>query len=182
MRPDRAMAYEACAGAQEGESGNYRDGNYGAGCGATVGKFAGMDYCMKSGIGSFAVQVGELQVGAVVAVNALGDIYDWKTGQKIAGLLAEDKKSFRSTEELMCASTEVIENKFTGNTTIGVVITNGKFSKSSLCKIDRHGSRRLRPLHPARAYDGGRGTASTPSLWEPYPPIRILPAPWQPRS
>ena len=100
-----------------------------------MGKFAGMDYCMKSGIGSFAVQVGELQVGAVVAVNALGDIYDWKTGQKIAGLLAEDKKSFRSTEELMCASTEVIENKFTGNTTIGVVITNGKFSKSSLCKI-----------------------------------------------
>ena len=70
-----------------------------------------------------------------MAVNALGDIYDWKTGQKIAGLLAEDKKSFRSTEELMCTSTEVIENKFTGNTTIGVVITNGKFSKSSLCKI-----------------------------------------------
>ena len=51
---------------------NYRDGNFGAGCGATVGKFAGMDYCMKSGIGSYAVQIGELQVGAVVAVNALG--------------------------------------------------------------------------------------------------------------
>ena len=151
VRPDRAMAYEACVRAQEGESGNYRDGNYGAGCGATVGKFAGMDYCMKSGIGSFAVQVGELQVGAVVAVNALGDIYDWKTGQKIAGLLAEDKKSFRSTEELMCASTEVIENKFTGNTTIGVVITNGKFSKSSLCKIagmahDGY-ARSIRPVH-----------------------------------
>ena len=48
-RPDRDMGYEACANAQKG---NYRDGNYGAGCGATVGKIASMDFCMKSGIGS----------------------------------------------------------------------------------------------------------------------------------
>ncbi len=123
IRPDKAMGYEACINAEKDGTGNYRDGNYGAGCGATVGKFAGMDYCMKSGIGSYALQIGELQVGAVVAVNALGDIYDWKTGQKIAGLLAENKKSFRSTEELMYASTKVVENKFTGNTTIGVVLT-----------------------------------------------------------
>ena len=45
-RPDRDMGYEACINAQKG---NYRDGNYGAGCGATVGKIAGMDFCMKSG-------------------------------------------------------------------------------------------------------------------------------------
>lgn len=45
-RPDRDMGYEACANAQKG---NYRDGNYGAGCGATVGKIASMDFCMKSG-------------------------------------------------------------------------------------------------------------------------------------
>ena len=90
IRPDKAMGYDACLRAEENGTGNYRDGNFGAGCGATVGKFAGMDYCMKSGIGSYAVQIGELQVGAVVAVNALGDIYDWKTGKKIAGLLAEN--------------------------------------------------------------------------------------------
>ena len=110
-----------------------------------------MDYCMKSGIGSYALQIGELQVGAVVAVNALGDIYDWKTGQKIAGLLAENKKSFRSTEELMYASTKVVENKFTGNTTIGVVLTNGKFHKTSLCKIASMAhdgfARSIRPVH-----------------------------------
>src|SRR5699024_14562 len=131
IRPDKAMGYEACINAEKDGTGNYRDGNYGAGCGATVGKFAGMDYCMKSGIGSYALQIGELQVGAVVAVNALGDIYDWKTGQKIAGLLTEDKKAFRSTEDLMYASTKVVENKFTGNTTIGVILTNGKFHKAS---------------------------------------------------
>ena len=61
-RPDAAMAYQACVNA---ETGNYRDGNYGAGTGATVGKLLGMPHCMKSGIGSYAVQVGPLQVGAV---------------------------------------------------------------------------------------------------------------------
>ncbi len=148
VRPDRAMGYEACLRAEEE---NYRDGNYGTGCGATVGKFAGMDYCMKSGIGSCALQVGELQVGAVVAVNALGDIYDWRSGQKLAGLLAEDRRSFRRTEDLMYADTRTVENKFTGNTTIGVVITNADFQKASLCKIagmahDGY-ARSIRPVH-----------------------------------
>lgn len=148
VRPDKEMGYQACICAEEG---NYRDGNYGAGCGATVGKFLGMDYCMKSGIGSYAVQIGELQVGAVVAVNALGDIYDWKNGRKAAGLLAENRKEFRNTEELMYASTEIKENKFTGNTTLGVVITNAIFQKPALCKIAgmaQNGyARAIRPVH-----------------------------------
>lgn len=78
--------------------GNYRDGNYGAGTGATVGKLLGMPHCMKSGIGSYAVQVGPLQVGAVVAVNALGDIYDWRTAARPQGLLADDGKTFLDSE------------------------------------------------------------------------------------
>ena len=147
--PDKTMGYAACVNSENG--GNYRDGNYGAGCGATVGKSAGMEYCMKSGIGSCAFQIGELQVGAVVAVNALGDIYDWKTGRKAAGLLSEDKKSFRCTEELLYKSTEVKENKFVGNTTLGVVMTNGAFEKPALCKIagmaqDGY-ARSIRPVH-----------------------------------
>lgn len=56
---------------------------------------------MKSGIGSYAVQVGPLQVGAVVAVNALGDIYDWRTGRKAAGLLADDGKTFLDSEDVI---------------------------------------------------------------------------------
>lgn len=149
--PDPAMGYQACVNSETGINGNYRDGNYGAGCGATVGKFAGMDFCMKSGIGSFAVQNGELKVAAIAAVNALGDIYDWKTGKKTAGLLAEDRKTFRRTEDLMYSSTEVIENKFTGNTTLGIVITNAEFNKGALCKIagmshDGY-ARSIRPVH-----------------------------------
>lgn len=149
IRPDKKMGYEAAQIALNG--GNYKDGNFGAGCGATVGKWYGMDTCMKSGIGSYAVQIGDLKIGAVVAVNALGDIFDWKTGKKIAGLLSADKKSFVSTEEQMLNSLKVIENKFTGNTTIGVVITNAKFTKSKLCKIagmaqDGY-ARCIRPVH-----------------------------------
>ena len=132
VRPDKEMGYQACVNS---EKGNYRDGNFGAGTGATVGKLCGMDYCMKSGIGSYAVQVGDLQIGAIVAVNALGDIFDWKSGRKVAGLLGETKTGFRSSAEERCKNYEVIKNKFTGNTTIGVIITNAKFEKAALSKI-----------------------------------------------
>ena len=133
VRPDASMGYEAAKQAMEAP--NYSDGNHGAGCGATVGKIAGMKTCMKAGIGSYAVQIDELKVGAVVAVNALGDIFDWKTGKQIAGLLTEDKSALRSTAEYMKKSIRVTDNKFTGNTTLGVIMTNAEFSKAQLCKI-----------------------------------------------
>ena len=132
-RPDAAMGYEAAKQALEQH--NYRDGNFGAGCGATVGKIGGMETCTKTGIGSYAVQLGELQVGAVVALNALGDVFDWRTGEQIAGLLTEDKKGFRSTVDFMKGSIEVVDNKFVGNTTLGMILTNGEFNKAQLCKI-----------------------------------------------
>lgn len=148
VRPDKKMGYEACVNA---EAGNYKDGNEGAGTGATVGKLHGADGCMKSGIGSYAVQIGELKVGAIVAVNALGDIYDWKSGDKVAGLLAEDQKTFLDTEEEFYRSYAVVENKFVENTTLGIVITNAKFDKTQLCKIasmTQNGyARSIRPVH-----------------------------------
>ena len=149
VRPDFNMGYEAAKRAFE--SPNYRDGNYGAGCGATVGKFGGMDTCMKTGMGSYAVQIGPLKVGAIVCLNALGDIFDWRTGKKIAGLLTEDRKGFRDTLTLMKSSIAVHENKFVDNTTIGAVITNAAFDKSQLCKIaamTHNGyARSINPVH-----------------------------------
>ena len=149
VRPDAAMGYEAARRALEAP--NYRDGNYGAGCGATVGKIAGMETCMKTGIGSYAVQLGELKVGAVVVPNALGDIFDWKSGRQIAGLRTEDKSAFRSTSDFMKASIPAVENRFTGNTTVAVVLTNACFDKAPLCKIagmaqDGY-ARSIRPVH-----------------------------------
>ncbi|MBR2186705.1 MAG: P1 family peptidase [Lachnospiraceae bacterium] len=133
VRPDAEMGYAAAKAAFEAP--NYRDGNYGGGTGATVGKACGMEYCMKTGIGSHAIQIGELKIGAVVILNALGDVFDHKTGKKAAGLLNEEKNGFRSTLDFMSKVTDVIENKFTGNTTIGIVITNAGFNKPALCKI-----------------------------------------------
>ena len=149
VRPQPEMGYEAARLAMEAP--NYRDGNYGAGCGATVGKMAGMECCMKTGIGSYAIEIGNFRIGAIVALNALGDIYDWKNGQKIAGLLAEDGKDFHDTVELMSRSLDVVENKFTGNTTIGVVVTNAAVNKTQLCKIASMAhngyARSIRPVH-----------------------------------
>ena len=154
VRPDAAMGYEAAKNAMEKP--NYQDGNYGAGTGCTVGKITGMANCMKTGIGSYAVELDGLKIGAVVAVNALGDIFDWKNGRKVAGLLSEDKKSFRSTADVMGESFKVIKNRFTGNTTLAVLITNARFDKAALCKIagmchDGY-ARSIRPVHTS--FDG----------------------------
>ncbi|MBQ6602155.1 MAG: P1 family peptidase [Eubacterium sp.] len=149
VRPDAAMGYEAARLALE--SPNYKDGNYGAGCGCTVGKLLGMDYCMKTGIGSFAIQIDDLQVGAVAAVNALGDVFDWRKGRQIAGLLTEDRKHLRRTAEVMKSAIEIVKNRFVGNTTIGIIVTNARFSKAQLCKIAGMGhdgyARSIHPVH-----------------------------------
>ena len=153
-RPDAAMAYAACVNA---ETGNYRDGNFGAGTGATVGKLLGMDHCMKSGIGSYAVQVGKLKIGAVVAVNALGDVYDYENGRKIAGLRAADGKTFLDSEQAVLQAIDPDAEKFVGNTTIGVVFTNAKLAKAQLCKVagmahDGY-ARAIRPVHTSNDGD-----------------------------
>lgn len=149
VRPDKKMGYETAKAALETQ--NYRDGNYGAGCGATVGKIGGMEYCMKSGIGSYAVQIGDLKVGAIVAVNAIGDIYDWTTGKKIAGFLNEEKNGFRNTEDFLVEKINAPQNRYTGNTTLGIVITNADVEKAALCKIagmahDGY-ARAIKPVH-----------------------------------
>lgn len=157
VRPDKKMGYEACEHAWTGKNGNYQDGNFGAGTGASVGKICGSEFSMKAGIGSYAVQLGALKVGAIVAVNAIGDIYDWKTGKKIAGLLDTDKKTFRSSEKWIYESYEKASadtgknDKFVTNTSLGVVLTNAKFNKAELCKIagmTHNGyARSIRPVH-----------------------------------
>ncbi|MBE7027416.1 MAG: P1 family peptidase [Ruminococcaceae bacterium] len=129
--PDKAMGYMACENAQKG---NYKDGNYGAGQGASVGKLMGEPFAMKSGIGSYAVELGNLKVGAVVVVNALGDIVD-ERGNIIAGLLSDDKNSFRNSEKALYEMCMQKENLFTSNTTIGAVITNAALDKTKMNKV-----------------------------------------------
>ena len=77
---------------------NFKEWNFWAGTGTTVGKLLGMDYCMKAGIGYYGVQLENLRVWALIDLNSLGDIFDWKTRKEIAGLLAENKKDLHSIE------------------------------------------------------------------------------------
>ena len=148
VRPDAAMGHAAAVTALE--TPNYRDGNYGAGCGATVGKLLGMGRCMKSGIGSFALQAGDLRVGAVAAVNALGDVFDWRTGRQLAGLLGEDRRLI-SSSKVLADRGRAPDFHMAANTTLAVVITNAFFEKAALCKLAGMAqdglARSIRPVH-----------------------------------
>ncbi len=130
-RPDSKMGYNAC---KEAEKNNPKSGDEGAGTGATVGKILGMERASNSGLGIFAVRLGELEVAAIVAVNALGDIFDPSNGKQIAGLKSEDRKGFALTKNELYKIAKRTD-LFSGNTTIGAVITNGNFSKSEMNKI-----------------------------------------------
>ena len=132
VRPDKSMGYSAAENAYKG---NFITGNYGAGTGASVGKLCGMERALKSGIGAYAVQIGELKVGAVVAVNALGDIFDYDSGKKIAGMLNEELNGFADSKEAMYKLCIPNANLFVENTTIGAVITNARFDKTQMNKI-----------------------------------------------
>ena len=132
VRPDAAMAYRACESASREPLEN---GCVGGGTGACVGKYRGREYAMKTGIGTYAVQAGEIKVGAVVVLNALGDVFDIDTGEQIAGMRTEDGHGLRSSERELWEDAGQIRDLFTGNTTIGAVLTNGAFGKAELGKI-----------------------------------------------
>lgn len=148
VRPDFNMGYEACLKATDEEC---PSGNVGAGTGASVGKFLGMERAMKGGLGSYGLQIGDLKVGSIVAVNALGDIIDPESGEILAGLLDEGGKRLVGTENIMAASYSERKNIFSGNTTIGLVVTNGIFTKAEANKIASMAhngyARSIRPAH-----------------------------------
>jgi len=147
VRPDKAMGRLAAANAFDGK---IFMGNHGAGTGATVGKYKGPDRLMKSGQGSAAIQIGSMMVGAISAVNALGDIFDLE-GNKIAGLLSEDGSSFVPTAETMMEDMAAQIDIFKGNTTITCIVTNARLTKAQctkLASIAHDGyARVIKPVH-----------------------------------
>jgi L-aminopeptidase/D-esterase-like protein len=153
VRPDREMGYRACLNM---EAGTCAEGNVGAGAGATVGKIRGMERAMKSGLGCHAIQVGQLKIGALVAVNCLGDVIDPETGERLAGLLNEDRTGVADTEAVMIQSYSEKKALFAGNTTIGIIATNAILTKSQATKLASMAhngyARTMRPAHSM--YDG----------------------------
>ncbi|WP_257295285.1 P1 family peptidase [Endozoicomonas sp. YOMI1] len=150
-RPSEQMGYEATRLACRQD---IEEGNVGAGTGASIGKIAGFDRATKSGIGCYAIKLRRgLVVGAVVAVNAWGDVV---TGEKlIAGTRSEDGQRFVSGMDILM-NDQTVQALPGANTTIGVVVTNGKLTKAQALKLAQMGhdglSRAIRPAHSM--YDG----------------------------
>jgi L-aminopeptidase/D-esterase-like protein len=148
-RPDKAMGYAACLAAQGQPQG---DGNIGAGVGASVGKLFGVPQATKGGLGtSFLEGPQNLEVGALVVVNAFGDVVDPANGSILAGARkSPDSAEFADTNRLIRQG--LVRRQFGDlNTTIGVVATNARLSREQAQKVAQMGhnalARCIRPVH-----------------------------------
>jgi L-aminopeptidase/D-esterase-like protein len=134
VRPDADCGYQAVRSASATP---VAEGNVGAGAGATVGKIAA-GRAMKAGVGSAAIALPNgLVVGAIAAVNAVGDVVDHTTGQVVAGIRTEDGKGLADARRLLRSGAlmKTAAPRPAEATTIAVVATNARFSKSETARI-----------------------------------------------
>lgn len=149
IRPDSQAGYAACKAAT---AVNTEQGNVGAGAGATVGKLFGAGSAMKSGLGTASLKISGagLVVGAIVAVNAVGDVRDHTSGKLLAGARDADGKQLRNTMKAMLDGS-AIHAQPGGNTTIAVVATNAILSKTEANKMAQMAhdglARSIAPVH-----------------------------------
>ncbi|HVB34653.1 MAG TPA: P1 family peptidase [Patescibacteria group bacterium] len=152
IRPTAESGYQAC---QAASAGPVIEGNVGAGAGATVGKLFGMQHAMKSGLGTASIRVADtgVVVAAIVAVNAVGDVYNPDSGEIVAGARAASGKGFIDTMARIRAGYGVLENRGQPgtNTTIGVVATNATLTKTEMTKVAQMAhdglARTINPVH-----------------------------------
>jgi len=150
LRPDAAMGYQACLNAGSDPP---AEGNVGAGMGATVGKVLGMGQAMKAGIGTASIDIGTgLIVGAIVAVNAFGDVVDPANGQIVAGVRSPQGRLADTLAVLrwMLGGTTTGPSGL-GHTVIGAVATNARLTKEQVNKMAQMAhdglARAIRPAH-----------------------------------
>lgn len=148
IRPDAAAGYQACKSATADAP---QEGNVGAGAGATVGKLYGPKRAMKGGIGSASLTVAGVTVGAIVAVNAVGDVLDPSTGRILAGARTADGKMLLDTRAAILAGDLPRSMRAGTATTIGVVATDARLSKAQAQKIAGMAhdglARTINPIH-----------------------------------
>ena len=171
-RPTPAMAYEACDTAT---SAGIVEGSVGAGTGATVGKAGGISGAMKGGVGIALVRAGDVTAGAVVVVNALGDVRD-EHGSIIAGARGSDGR-FLDGASLIAQG--AVRRKFTEtvlqNTTIAVVATSACLTRIELAQLAQASSaalfRRITPT--GTSFDGDVIFAVCPLDGPSAPPPQV---------
>jgi L-aminopeptidase/D-esterase-like protein len=140
VRPDHRMGYEACLNASK----KVEEGSVGVGTGATVGKLFGTDRAMKGGLGTSSIRGPKgLIVGALVVVNAFGDVIDPNSNQILAGA-RKSKKSLQLANASKWMMKGVTRKQFGGmvpsdasvfNTTLGVIATNANLSKKEVHQV-----------------------------------------------
>ena len=151
IRPDVEAGYKACKAASANAP---AEGNVGAGAGATVGKLFGMSRAMKSGIGTSSIKLESgVTVGAIVAVNAVGDVFDPSTARPIAGARTKDGKSLLNSMAAILRG-EPLPPMLAGTaTTIGVVATDAVLTKAQATKVAQMAhdglARAINPVHTA---------------------------------
>ena len=152
VRPDAESGYSACqAASAETIAGAVEQGSVGAGAGATLGKLFGIDRAMKGGIGTASVKVGAITVSALIAVNAIGDVFDPTTGQPIAGARTADGQGLLDSHAALVRG-ELPERALAGMaTTIGVIATDARLTKAQANKLATMAhdglARCIRPVH-----------------------------------
>ena len=149
-RPDRAMGYRAAAAARPGP---VEEGNVGAGTGATVGKLGGVTRATKGGLGCAVGELDGVHLGAIMAVNAVGDVRDPETGRLIAGARdAADGRRLIDTAAALAAGVPAPAFRPV-NTTIGLVATTAALDKVEAGRVARLAmdgfTRALSPPHLA---------------------------------
>ena len=154
-RPTREMGYAAAAASATGA---VAEGSVGAGTGASVGKLFGVPRAMRGGLGTASLRVDDAVVGALVVVNAVGDVRDPDTGALIAGTrdAPEGRRLVDTARALREGGGALGRFAGPGHTTVGVVATNARLSKPEAAKLAALGlvgfARALSPPHTA--FDG----------------------------
>ena len=172
IRPDADAGYAACEAASDATP---AEGNVGAGTGATLGKLFGIGRAMKGGIGTASLSVGGFTVGALVAVNAMGDVIDPATGQPIAGARSPDGRALHGTMRAWMAGDVPPPLQPGSATTIGIVATDAVLTKAQANKVAQMAhdglARCINPVHTMADGDtvfalatGASGRAGHPTL------------------
>ena len=148
IRPTADCGYKA---AEAATTGAVPEGSVGAGAGATVGKLGGAGLSTKSGIGTASITLPNgLVVAALVAVNAVGDIVDPATGKIVAGVRNPDN-TFADARKILRSGASAQPPRAGENTTIGLVATNAKLTKSQATRMalmaDDGYARAISPAH-----------------------------------
>jgi L-aminopeptidase/D-esterase-like protein len=148
IRPDAGSGYAAC---EDANTGPVAQGNVGAGTGATIGKFFGIQRAMRGGLGSASITVGGVTVGALVAVNAGGDVIDPATGRVVAGARTPDGRSLIGTMEALARGELFSPLQIGSATTLGLVATDAVLTKAQAGKLAQMAhdgfARAINPVH-----------------------------------